>query len=801
VLKISNQFPFTTISAIICSIIITTLSWADPVPTTIDDFFLPGSQPEQSGSIVAPNNCDNCHGNYNAFEEPAFTWRGSMMSQAMRDPLFLATLAIANQDAPESGDLCLRCHTPPGWLEGRSEPTNGSALTVDDREGVQCDFCHKLVKPTPLGVNPYPGDPDYTSGTYPRDQEYLSLIDPIPGWSANGMYITDSDNARRGPYTDAEANHNMFYSPFHLDSDNCGTCHDVSNPVFTLDAGGAYLPNTFGEPAPDFDLRAMFPVERTFSEWSVSEYNTPGGVYAPQFGGNLDYVSTCQDCHMKDVTGKGCNKNWAMERTDLGIHDLTGGNTFVPNLIESVYPGEADLEALAAGIDRATYMLQNAASLELEVETQGDDYLAVVTVTNETGHKLPSGYPEGRRIWLNLKAYNAFGAVIYESGAYDPLTGILSDDPDLKKYEIKPGISETLAPVVNLPAGPSFHFVLNDTVYMDNRIPPRGFTNANFEDIQSPPVGYTYDDGEYWDVTEYTIPGNAAEVEVTLYYQTTSKEYIEFLRDENTTDDWGNVMYDLWAQNGRSAPVAMAYENEITPLPPPPTLWVELTPLGSVSFPPSGGTLDYNITVGNDDSVATTTDIWVDLTVPGLPDPYGPILGPVQDFTLQPGFSIGRDRQLAIPAGAPAGTYTLNGYMGEYNPPNNIIEAEDHFDFEKTGDGGLVIGENLWFVDSGEAFNSTVNPGNPPADYILLQTYPNPFNQSTAISYQLLAASQVNLSIYDITGREVAKLVDEYKPAGLYEVTFDASDLVSGVYFVRLGAKGYRQIRKIILLK
>ena len=69
----------------------------------------------------------------------------------------------------------------------------------NDRQGVQCDFCHKMVKPTPLGFNPFPGDEAYTStafgsGTYTADQNYLSQIIPIPGTSANGMYIADSKN-------------------------------------------------------------------------------------------------------------------------------------------------------------------------------------------------------------------------------------------------------------------------------------------------------------------------------------------------------------------------------------------------------------------------------------------------------------------------------------------------------------------------------------------------------------------------------------------------------------------------------
>jgi hypothetical protein len=528
-----------------------------PVPTTINDFFLPGSQPNESGNLESPNRCDNCHGGYDIEVEPAFGWRGSMMSQAARDPLFYACLAISNQDAPESGDLCLRCHTPTGWLEGRSIPTDGSALDANDREGVQCDYCHKMVRPTELGVNPYPDDSTYTADTYPRDQAYLATIDSIPEWCANGMYIADSDNAKRGPFEDAQARHQMFYSPFHQDSSFCGTCHDVSNPAYTDDGTGNYLPNSFDQPAPDFDPYTMFPVERTFSEWKMSAYNTPQGVYAPQFGGNKDTVSTCQDCHLRDVTGEGANKAGTPTRTDLPLHDMTGGNTFVPDLIEAVFPGETDPAALDSGVVRATSMLQKAATMSLSSSQQGTSHLVNVNIVNETGHKLPSGYPEGRRMWINVKAYNTNGTLIYESGAYDSSTAILTNDPDVKIYEIKPGISNDLSPIVNLPAGPSFHFVINDSIFFDNRIPPRGFTNADFEAIQSPPVAYSYSDGQYWDHTEYLVPGASAKIVVTLNYQTTSKEYVEFLRDENHTNDWGNIFYNLWAANGKSAPVAM----------------------------------------------------------------------------------------------------------------------------------------------------------------------------------------------------------------------------------------------------
>ena len=107
---------------------------------------LPGTQPNQV-SLEGPNRCMNCHGDYDQAVEPAFNWRGSMMANAGRDPLFWATLAIAEQDAPSSGDLCIRCHSPGGWMEGRADDTGGSHINAKDREGVQCDFCHRQVDP------------------------------------------------------------------------------------------------------------------------------------------------------------------------------------------------------------------------------------------------------------------------------------------------------------------------------------------------------------------------------------------------------------------------------------------------------------------------------------------------------------------------------------------------------------------------------------------------------------------------------------------------------------------------------
>jgi O-glycosyl hydrolase len=88
-----------------------------------------------------------------------------------------------------------------------------------------------------------------------------------------------------------------------------------------------------------------------------------------------------------------------------------------------------------------------------------------------------------------------------------------------------------------------------------------------------------------------------------------------------------------------------------------------------------------------------------------------------------------------------------------------------------------------------------------PMSFGLSQNYPNPFNPSTVISYQLSAVSNVKLTVYDILGREIVTLLNEVKSPGTYTATFDATDLMSGVYFYRLQAGSFIETKKLILLR
>jgi hypothetical protein len=637
---------------------------ADTVPTDIQQ---PGTQPQEISTLESPDKCDNCHGGYNSTVEPAHNWRGSMMAQAGRDPIFWATLAIAEQDFDGAGDLCIRCHSTAGWLAGRSTPTDGSGLGSSDGDGVECEFCHKLTNPDDsehLGVQFSPflandlGDPVSDPGS-------------VLGYFGSGMASLWPENSKLGPYADTAARHQFMQSQFHRDVNFCGTCHDVSNPAVgnlapnngtQPTAGPVVSDGTLGGPV---DGKAAFNnlpytygiVERTFSEYKsgvlsqtrVSDYlSLPADLQAGAIkagyesalvagrggdyeDGTIRYFS-CQTCHMRPVNGPGCDKKGAPVRKDLPLHDMTGGNYWMPDAI--TYLDSQDKLRLGGGLTdtqitamndgkiRAKKQLNEALSLEVIGNT--------LKVVNLTGHKLISGYPEGRRMWLNIVWYDAGENVLREDGEYGSLTVNIDGtptqvdtildlhDPNTKIYEAHYGMTQDwargllglhpadlalsydrvtgepdftlgdLAGDLGVPADPSvhhetFHFVLNNTVIKDNRIPPYGmdYEEARIRnalpvpDTQygNPGVGGTYN---YWDEVTLTPPAGALYATINMLYQPTSWEYIQFLYLANNRENpflanEGEYMLDAWLNNGMATPHVMATATWGTP-PEPPTV-------------------------------------------------------------------------------------------------------------------------------------------------------------------------------------------------------------------------------------
>ena len=667
-----------------------------PLPVADDPLLrLPGTQPDQGVVLDGPGQCINCHADYDPLTEPYNNWQGSMMAQAARDFLYWATVTVAGQDSiwalgnPNATDFCLRCHMPGGWLGGRSDPTNGSAMTGIDFDGVQCNLCHYLYDPfyetTYAGTregNDWPGywDESNASATpsssaalalYNQDSSlaaavtkfngtlfYTNDLSPA-GFTENGsgqMFVSTLNDNRRASFADANANHAINYSRYHKSKYFCSTCHDISNPV---------LANLGADPTAILPTEAnssssYYHVERTFSEFMLSDFGLQGGVagigpYDPAVfdtsqPGNK--IATCQDCHMRDQAGKAADKNRAILRPDGSIehpksgvlqHDLTGGNMWVSYILASAVSGSANYDAtndallnqgasvltmdltsgeafdppsLLAGVARSEQNLHDAAAIQGINYSMANGQLSF-QVQNQTGHKLISGYPEGRRMFLNIRFYYDDDLLLevnpYDSAAgtlkglsgyvYDDPNGILPDPTALGANEryVDELVYEMHGSSSITGEDETFHFALSDGRYKDNRIPPMGFRIGEAGARLAEPVWQGNPALDYFSAAEYVggydeidlgdfgvrVPG-ADKIEISLYYQTTSREYIEFLRNEINgegeltlsspgvsgdpayliqTDPffsqlkaWGDTMWQLWSHNMNlpgAAPVPM----------------------------------------------------------------------------------------------------------------------------------------------------------------------------------------------------------------------------------------------------
>jgi len=641
--------------ALLCLLFIPHVHAADIVPNEIQ---MPGTQPNEV-SLEDPGRCDNCHAGYNDLDpgaEPATGWMGGAMGNAGRDAVFWATLAVAEQDFDGAGDLCIRCHSAGGWYGGRSTPTDGSGLQASDDNGIDCDTCHKSTNTDNsehLGIMnpPFVANCD---GDATTPDKCSSSGDTGEGFYGSGILSLWDGSEKLGPYDDAEARHQWMSSSWHRDPDFCGTCHDVSNPaVGDLAPGNGAQPGSphvvssqdFNGGAPDLggpiEQKAAFNnppyaygiVERTFSEYKssplhsmpVSNFNnlpadlkSAGGslevtyqaAQAAGQGGNYAdgtlRTFSCQSCHMRPTTGAGCNKNGVPLRTDLPRHDHTGGNYWFASMTQ--YQDAAgtlrmggglngtQLLAMDLGQERATKHLSEAGSLEVINNS--------VKVTNLTGHKLITGYPEGRRMWLRIEWKDGNGNTIRVDGDYGSIPADVDGDglanetvesiidlegTDTKIYEAKYAMTKewadtllavghpadmaldydrntgavvnTLGDLAAMAAGSyvnTFHFALNNYVTKDNRIPPyqMSYDEAKKRNALPNPETQFGDPGaggvyDHWDTVDLNPPVNAVSATIELLYQGTSWEYIQFLKLANNGQNaflgnQGDAMMDAW---------------------------------------------------------------------------------------------------------------------------------------------------------------------------------------------------------------------------------------------------------------
>jgi len=614
---------------------------AQTVPTEVQQ---PGTQPLEVIPPFSSWNCAFCHSNVDPATEPWFNWEGSMMGHSSSDPMFWATLAVAEQDFNGAGDLCLRCHVTKGWIAGHSTPTDGSGLASTDLDGVTCEVCHKIV------------NPDDSEHVGVQNAPFLANDEGIPkkAYRGSGMYVLWGSGERLGPYSDPLTPHAWLQSKLHRSADLCATCHDVSNPV-TGDLAhnnGAQLPlgpgkssGVLGSPITGKAAFNNFPheygvVERTSSEHrasrlanlAVSDFNQlpaelksgalrraydfavaggPGGNYAD----GVVRKFTCQTCHMHPVQGRACNLPFAPVRSDVPKHDMTGGNYWMSSVMQWLEAqgrlrvdfafNAQQIAALDAGALRAKETLAGAAGMTLVGNT--------LRIVNRTGHKLITGYPEGRRMWVRARWYDEHGALLRTDGEYGPITAMIAgvpvqvdtliapNDPNTHVIEVDNGMTqEWAAQLVGFGISPSIplafdrvsgavlqtlgglaasapgsaystlHFVLNNTQITDNRIPPFGLSYDEARTYNALPVPPTQFGNpgpggfyQHWSNIPLAPPATASRAEIELLYQPTSWEYMQFLALSNngtspTLASAGQDMLDGWLATNMAAPEVIA---------------------------------------------------------------------------------------------------------------------------------------------------------------------------------------------------------------------------------------------------
>ncbi len=248
----------------------------------------------------------------------------------------------------------------------------------------------------------------------------------------NAPFVLDPQNnpraLKRGPFRDSVSPfHDTEYSEVFTKSEICGACHNVSHPLNRM------------------------PIERTYDEWKDSPYAGKG--------------VQCQDCHMTPGPGvkdnPGTATSFSKKRRQIYTHYFIGGNVIVPELMGSKKHAQLARE-----------MLQAAATIEMETPKklkQGSTARIDVKVTNSgAGHKLPTGFPEGREVWVDFKVTDAAGKLIYRLGAVkDGLT-----EKGTKSFKVVLGDPE--GNIVDLELWEA------DKILYDTRILPHGYAELDY---------------------------------------------------------------------------------------------------------------------------------------------------------------------------------------------------------------------------------------------------------------------------------------------------------------------------------
>ena len=367
------------------------------------------------------------------------------MANASRDPYWNSKVRREVALLPGLRDTievkCMSCHAP---AQHRPAVAQGARLHLDDlsrigKDGVTCTVCHQITSEK-LGTAA-----SFTGG-FALGEKRLAF-GPHPEPFTHPMLMHTGFEPREGRHV--------------LESALCGTCHTVITP--TVDQQGKII-GDFLEQAPFLEwLAAGFPKE-----------------------------TSCQSCHVPVLTGAtgkpephfiahrppGGAFPPTRRRTPFGRHEFVGGNVEIPEYLASVSPDDAP--ALTATANRARRNLGRAVSLDLASSRKPKLLELRVRVNNLTGHKVPTGFPS-RRLWLHVAVTDAKSQRVFESGAFNPSTGVLASDDQpcsQEHYSVieRPSQVMIFESVMKDPSGSCTVDLLRAAGYhKDNRLLPEGF--------------------------------------------------------------------------------------------------------------------------------------------------------------------------------------------------------------------------------------------------------------------------------------------------------------------------------------
>ncbi len=393
--------------------------------------------------------------------------------------------AVLNAADFDDAQVCGACHTEiyqqwrtsmmaHAWeepiyralLKHASEATGGK---VDNF----CTGCH-----TPIGLT----TGRINSEVNRASVEFTAKNNPMPGVDCetchnisartgldNGAYVLSprahGKPTKFGPRADGVSPyHDTVYSSLHTRSDFCATCHNVTHPFSTV------------------------AVERTYDEWLESPYSFNG--------------QTCQSCHMPGFAGKAAVMG--PDRPDVASHWFTGANAAVLD-----YLGQKE------AAQRARENLAKAAEISFEsipANLQpGQEVSVRVKVANVgAGHKLPTGFPEGREVWIDFRAVDGAGREFYRLGAIKEG----ATEPDTRNFKVHLGDKDGKELDIE---------VWNATqILSDNRILPKGYDVSEFTfEVPKDAVGPITLTAElnYWPfpqrLVDYLLGKDKLKVEVT----------------------------------------------------------------------------------------------------------------------------------------------------------------------------------------------------------------------------------------------------------------------------------------------